>query len=55
MMSGASPPSKEVSSWSWTLSQLPCTYSTFTPGCVAFHSFTSALLASTDSSCQARD
>ena len=55
MMSGASPPSKEVSSWSWTLSQLPCTYSTWTSGWAAFHSFTSSLLASTDSSCQASD
>ena len=32
MMSGASPPSKEVSSWSWTLSQLPCTYWTLDVG-----------------------
>ncbi|CAM5553140.1 hypothetical protein STENM327S_05523 [Streptomyces tendae] len=55
MMSGASPPSKEVSSWSWTLSQLPWTYSTRTSGWVAFHSRTSSLLAFTDSSCQARD
>ncbi len=52
---GASPPSKEVRSWSWTLSQLPCTYSTLMSGWVAFHSFTSSLLAVTDSSCQARD
>ena len=55
MTSGASPPSKEVSSWSWTLSQLPWTYLTWMSGCAAFHSFTSCLLASTDSFCQARD
>lgn len=55
MMSGASPPSKEVSSWSCTLSQLPWTYSTRTPGWAAFHSFTSSLLTATDSSCQASD
>jgi hypothetical protein len=55
MMSGASPPSKEVSSWSWTLSQLPWTYWTWMSGWLAFHSFTSSLLASTDSFCQARD
>ncbi len=55
MMSGASPPSNEVSSWSWTLSQLPWTYSTRTSGWAAFHSFTNCLLASTDSFCQASD
>src|SRR5437016_2653299 len=54
MMSGASPPSNAVTSWSCTLSQLPGTYSTWIFGCAEFHCATSFLLAAMDSFCQAR-
>src|SRR5690606_28808990 len=54
MMSGGSPASNPVVSWSLTLSQLPWTYSTRTSGLASFHSSTSRLLASTDCFCQAR-
>jgi len=45
MMSGAVPPANCVTSWSWTLSQLPCTRSTFTSGLAALKSSTIFLVA----------
>ena len=54
MMSGAEPPWNCVTSWSWTESQLPWTYSTWMSGFASFHSSTIACDAATVGSWKAR-
>src|SRR4051794_30415178 len=54
MMSGAVPPTNDVSSWSCTEPQSPCTYLTWMFGLALFHASTIDLFAATVGSCHAR-